>query len=180
MSDNRQIIVHSEGREHFDMAVQMCFSNTPGGKAKYYIKGLPERNCSYDHCAGSGKLYKTKYEPPTGTKGNMAFSWSTVEVECGNCGGTGKAKSEDAMILLWCNPKSSILEVKELPFPLEYKEASDFLWQYLQQSEYPVEPDHDGSNHRGYVVTTGNYWGHIENMYQTVLKVAPEWQMYGK
>lgn len=103
-------------------------------------------------------------------------------MRCDTCRGTGKTSAKEAMILLWNGNDSRAKEfgAQQLPFPLKINAAITFLWDYLQQSEYPNQPDHDGSNGRGFLITTGDYWGHIEGLSYSIVMVAPEWQMYGK
>ena len=168
--DNFQVIVHSCGFDHFEAAVRMCFANAPGGKASHYVAGLPERGCI--ECCGSGKDWRM---PP-----EAKLPKESVVMRCDNCKGSGKVPARDAMVLLWSGSDKAGMEIKTMPFPAKVDAAVKFLWDYLEQCEYPNEPDHDGSNKKGFFVTSGDYWGHVEGLTYSILMVAPEWQMYGK
>lgn len=167
--DNFSVRVVSEGKEHFAMAVRMAFANGSGKTVSHYINGLPERKC--DECCGSGKQYGRPVDRD---------AKSSVEFCCKECAGTGIQRACAAMILLWheesCNGSTAI----PLPYTLTAEQAVDFLWNFISNCEYPPEPDHDGSNGKGFVVTTGNFWGHIEGFHYSTVMVQPDWQMYGK
>lgn len=47
------------------------------------------------------------------------------------------------------------------------------------EATYPPEPDHDGSNGRGWRVSNGD-WGHAVGRWQACIEVEPRWAMYGK
>lgn len=163
--DNFHIELRSEGRTHFDAAVKIAFANAPGGKATHYISPLPERSCL--ECSGTGKSWKWR--------GKESFDFP-----CGECAGTGKAKATVGIVLFW--HEDSVADVKSslLPFPLTADTAPEFLWAYLQGAEFGNQPDHDGSNGKGYFITSGNGWGHVEGSHYAFLGVYPAWQMYGK
>lgn len=166
--DNFHVEVRGETREHFAYAVKMAFENAPGNKASHYITDLPEGECP--DCFGRGK--QTRW---------ISFNdRKSVELECNECGGTGKSAARSVMILFWEKDTVRKVQATKLPFALNAKTAVDFLWSWLENATYPEEPDHDGSNHKGFIVTTGDFWGHIEGSHYTVLAVYPDWQMYGK
>ena len=174
--DNFQVIVHSEGIEHFKAAIEMCFAgHAPGGKARYFINGLPERPCAHNYCGGTGVEYRVPTVPADPER-----PLDSIKTRCEGCGGTGKAKAQAAMVLLWEKPSGDRLPFQRLPYEMKVKPATTFLWEWLQQCEYPNEPDHDGSNGAGFFITTGDFWGHIEGLSYSIVMVVPEWQMYGK
>ena len=84
------------------------------------------------------------------------------------------------MVLLWGEDHVRGVKAEKLPFPLSLEAAIEFLWSWLETAEYGNEPDHDGDNKKGFLVTTGNYWGHVEESHYAFIGVYPEWQMYGK
>jgi hypothetical protein len=84
------------------------------------------------------------------------------------------------MVLLWSEDSVRDVKASPLPFPLTCDAAVDFLWAWLQTADFGEKPDHDGSNHQGFVVTTGDFWGHVEGSRYAFLGVYPDWQMYGK
>lgn len=84
------------------------------------------------------------------------------------------------MILLWNEDQSIEFKSTPLPFPLDVDAAISFLSNWLETATYPTEPDHDGDNGKGFTVSTGNFWGHVEGMHYAFLMVTPTWQMYGK
>ncbi len=166
MSDNFSVRVVSEGREHFEAAVRLAFKAAAGGKAIHYVNGLPERNCL--SCYGRG--IKTYWEGTPRVE---------VSVTCPKCK-AGKLPAKACMILYWHEQVDTVVKSLPLPFPLTAEAAIPFLWDYIQTCEYPPEPDHDGDNGKGFIVHTGDFWGHIEGSFYSVLMVEPDWQMYGK
>jgi len=163
--DNFHIDVRSEGREHFAAAVRLAWANAPGGKATHYVSPLPESNCL--ECVGCGQRAVRKNK-------------ERVERPCPECGGSGKLPAQAAMVLLWNEDSVRGAKATKLPFPLTCEAAIEFLWSYLTTAEFGNEPDHDGSNRRGFVVTTGNFWGHVEGSHYAFIGAYPDWQMCGK
>ena len=164
--DNFKVEVHSEGRDHFASAVRMAWANAPGGKASHYVSPLPEAKCL--ECS-SGKL--------TAWKDKESIEY---EYPCPECNGSGKRLSCAAMVLLWHEDTVRGVKASQLPFPLTCDAAIDFLWSWLQTADFGEQPDHDGSNGHGFVVTTGDFWGHVEGSHYGFIGVYPDWQMYGK
>lgn len=171
--DNFSVRVVSEGREHFEAAVRLAYANAPGGKAGYYISPAPAGNC--DTCCGTGKEWRYRNAYIQGIPKKESF-----EFPCRDCDGSGNIKQRAGMILLWHEDTIGGVEATKLPFELDADAAVGFLWEWLKTVEYPEQPDHDGSNEEGYVVTTGDFWGHVEGSHYAFLGVYPEWLMYGK
>lgn len=84
------------------------------------------------------------------------------------------------MVFLWHEAQVRGVKASPLPYPLTAEAAIDFLWAWLQTAEYGQEPDHDGSNGQGFLVTTGDFWGRVEGCDYAFVGVYPRWQMYGK
>lgn len=165
--DNFSVRVASEGMTHFDMAVRMAFGSHK--KATHYLSGLPKRSCL--KCSGSGKGYGRNLD--TALKESVVY-------RCNRCDGYGTVPPSVAMILLWHEESHAGFASLPLPFPLTIDAAVPFLWNFLETALYPDQPDHDGSNGKGFMVTTGDFWGHVEGMTYSILSVEPDWQMYGK
>jgi hypothetical protein len=165
--DNFKVEVHSEGRTHFDAAVRIAFANAPGGKASHFLSPVPTLSC--ENCAGG----KTGHWIGEDRK-------QYCEYKCRECDGTGKNPTHAGMVLLWHEDTVGGVAASPLPFPLTVDAAVDFLWRYLESAEFGCQPDHDGSNGKGFIVSTGNFWGHVEGSYCAFIGVYPDWQMYGK
>lgn len=164
MADNFSVRVVSRGRDHLDTAVRLAWGNTPGGKATHYVSSLPERKCP--NCRGGVKTAWNGKEH--------------IEYRCVNCNGTDKIPPCEVLILLWHEDLVRGVKATPLPFPLTCEAAIDFLWAWLATAKYPKEPDHDGDNSKGFIVSTGDFWGHVEGSHYAFLAVYPDWQMYGK
>jgi len=79
------------------------------------------------------------------------------------------------MILLWS--KDGLAE--RLPYEMDVDAALSFVSGWLASVKYPEQPDHDGSNVKGFIISTGNFWGHIDSHY-SILGVQPCWALLGK
>lgn len=83
------------------------------------------------------------------------------------------------LLLFWMNPGQTSLEVKSLPFKLDAEGAADFAQRWLAEADYGKEPDHDGSNGRGWRISTDN-WGRGGGYDYGIVAIQPAWAMYGK
>jgi hypothetical protein len=166
--DNFRVEVHSEGRAHFEAAVTLAFANACGGKATHFISPIPVVPCG--HCAGGKSGH---------WKGDCKEK-EYCQYDCKECGGTGQIASRPGIILLWHEDKIGGKDASVLPFPLKQQAAVDFLWHYLETGDFGEQPDHDGSNGKGFIVTTGDFWGHVCSSFYAFMAVYPDWQMYGK
>lgn len=79
------------------------------------------------------------------------------------------------MIFYWYADKGTT----PLPYKMTFKECADLAWGWLQQQDYKDEPDHDGSNSRGWAVFNES-WGHVDNSHYAVGAVSPQWIWIGK
>lgn len=172
--DNFAVRVASEGREHFEPAVKMAFSgNAPGGKATHYLNGIKSHQCR--ECFGKGSR-------SVHVAGQDKVQWrdrKSSDIVCDECGGKGIISARSGMILYWSKPEDHTGAIV-LPFPLTAEAAVTFLWDWLQTAEYRQEPDQDGDNGKGFIVTTGDFWGHCDGSHYSIVMVTPDWQMYGK
>lgn len=85
------------------------------------------------------------------------------------------ADGTPTLILLWHEERGATA----LPFPLTRDDAPGFVAGWLKSAEYGREPDHDGSNERGFRVFTDG-WGHVAGHHYGIAGVQPVWAMYGK
>lgn len=65
------------------------------------------------------------------------------------------------------------------PVGLTHELASDFAWSWLMKQEYRSEPDHDGSNGRGFIMFNDT-WGHVGKDRYGIVAIGPAWAMRGK
>lgn len=79
------------------------------------------------------------------------------------------------LILLWHGERDALA----LPYPLELGDAIQFVAGWLRNAPFGKEPDHDGSNGKGWRVFTED-WGHVAGHHCAILAVQPAWAMYGK
>lgn len=81
-----------------------------------------------------------------------------------------------ALILHWSDYANT---ATKLPFTMNVEQTTDFVWTWLNYAHYGEEPDHDGSNEKGFRVFTES-WGHVNDDHSTMCAIAPAWAMYGK
>lgn len=84
------------------------------------------------------------------------------------------------MVLYWHEPSGvgGDKGVQPLPYPMELKAASDFVWHWLQNVEYSDEPCHDGSNKPGWRMYDKRKLKD-SNSYAFVV-IEPTWMEYWK
>jgi len=90
-------------------------------------------------------------------------------------------KGGNRFVLYWASssvPKTA----SPLPTKLDWKAAADLLWHWLMhEADYGPEPDHDGSNGKGWQIATRqgcNEEPHLE--WSAIMELQPEWAWYGK
>lgn len=72
------------------------------------------------------------------------------------------------------------IEAQKLPFPLNKDNATDFIYEWIHNIEFPDEPDIDGDCKPGFRIFT-NCWGHVPGYSSNgIVLIRPEWAMYGK
>lgn len=84
-------------------------------------------------------------------------------------------KAKNRLVLYWAADEPG---VTELPFPMDLHEAALFAWGWLGHAEYGPEPDHDGSNHKGYRVYADHYG--LGESWKALVSVEPRWAEFGK
>lgn len=151
--DNRQVEVVSEGKAALALAVQLIWPNAPGGKASHYREVKLKPKTTY---------YGDPRNPDAGT---THHSTSLAE----------DPKGCPTLILLWHGERGS----QPLPYPLGFEQAVEFVHGWLGATDYGSEPDHDGSNGRGWRIFC-DHWGHVAGHSSAVLGCQPAWAMYGK
>lgn len=145
--DNRTIDIVSEGNKSLEMALNIIWTNCPGGKATHYKIVKLKETISY-------------YGKPTDSH------YSKLEED---------QEGEETLILLWHEEKGAAV----LPYPLELEDAISFVKGWLKNTNYHDEPDHDGSNGKGWRIFT-EQWGHVAGHSYAIVGVQPRWAMYGK
>lgn len=80
------------------------------------------------------------------------------------------------LIFMWSD---GVEDAVALPFKLDAVGACDFARRWLAEADYGKQPDHDGSNSKGWRVYN-EAWGHVEDVRRAIVAVAPAWAMHGK
>lgn len=151
--DNQTIDVVSEGKQGILHALSIIWNAAaPGGKATHYkvCRLLP--HTSY-YCDDENGKHKTHH--------------FTNQIEHGD--------GVETLILFWSDEH----DAKPLPFPLNLEQAAGFIVDWLGSVDFGTEPDHDGSNHKGWRLFTED-WGHVAGNHYTIIAAQPAWAMYGK
>lgn len=88
---------------------------------------------------------------------------------------------EKGLILYWSIDSNGAAAkgVQSFPYEMKVKAATEFAWHWLQEQNYGAEPDHDGSNHKGWRVYNES-WNRIGSEWGAFVAIKPEWMMYGK
>lgn len=79
------------------------------------------------------------------------------------------------MVLYWTDSERAT----KLPYPMTLEQAADFVLGWLAHADYGREPDHDGSNGKGWHLFN-EAWGHVDGEWQAFAAIEPCWAMYGK
>lgn len=164
--DNQTIDIVSEGDAGILKALEIIWpAAAVGGDADFYriIKLKPET-----------RYYATKRE------GNC----ESMEA---NCDGlpkyhvhhfTNETECSDGvptLILLWSEERNAT----KFPFPLNINQSAQFIVDWLASLDYGRQPDHDGSNGKGWRLFTES-WGHVAGHHYAIVAAQPAWAMYGK
>lgn len=67
-----------------------------------------------------------------------------------------------------------------LPYEMDVEQALVFAEGWLKHAAYEPQPDHDGDNVKGFQITTGNFWGHVNGSHCSILAIMPCWALLGK
>lgn len=88
-----------------------------------------------------------------------------------------RVDEEKGMVLYWTAPNHNLAQ--PLPYKMKGEQLIDFVWNWLVQADYGHQPDHDGSNSKGWRVYNES-WGHVNGEWQTYIAIKPVWAMHGK
>lgn len=148
--DNQRLIVVSETILDLKLGMQLAFRHTPGDKAWSWWLWKPARS-NYD-----------KDRPEEGL---------------------GVVPKQDFLVLSWeGNPKNcnDFPNTKtKLPCGMDFNLAAEFAWNWLDAQDYGEEPDHDGSNHKGFILFN-DAWGHVGGDHYAIVAIGKAWAMAGK
>lgn len=85
-------------------------------------------------------------------------------------------------IIFYWHPPFSPSEQDEytpLPVPVDASNVSSLVQAWLDKADYGKQPDHDGSNSRGFRIYN-EAWGFVDNKRNAIFAVQPVWAMHGK
>ena len=160
--DNQQIDVTSEGNGISQILSVIWNSAAIGGKATHYkIMRLSTRVRYYANPSRTPDRENCNGQP-----GIVVHHFSDL-VE--------SPDGVSTLILLWHEEQKST----PLPFPLGLEQAASFISDWLKQAAFGGQPDHDGSNGKGWRMFTES-WGHVAGHHYAIVGVQPAWAMYGK
>lgn len=77
----------------------------------------------------------------------------------------GYLQDDEKGLILFAYIPNSNDEINKLPYNMTMNQAVDFLYGWLEQCTYPPEPDHDGSNEKGWRIYNNNNWKRVDNNY---------------
>lgn len=151
--DNQCLDITSEGTIGIGHALAILWrAATPGGLATHYKVAKYTERTNY-YCYDREGQHRTRHS-------------TRLEDDPKGC---------DTLILLW----SAERDATSLPFPLNQEQAADFIRNWLGTLDYGTQPDHDGSNGKGWRLFT-EAWGHVAGHHYAIVGVQPAWAMYGK
>jgi hypothetical protein len=88
---------------------------------------------------------------------------------------TGYSTSGNKLVLYWGDSP----QATKLPFPMTLEQAADFAVGWLAHADYGREPDHDGSNSKGWRLHCDT-WGIVDGDHYAFAAIQPVWAMHGK
>lgn len=166
--DNFHVDVTGEGREMLRRVLEIAFDRHRLATG-YRVVRFAERNRYYlnDRDPLKSTELENVYNHP-----ELRASHETDLVPVG-VGGV------QTLVLYWGDINEAAGRVKELPFPLDDVQALEFVDGWLKASDYGQQPDHDGSNGKGWRVFN-NDWGRVDEDFRSFVAIQPVWAMYGK
>lgn len=164
--DNFRIELCAEGQVTLARAIEIAFQhNAPGNKAEFYRVVKLRRKTTYYGM-------ECKVEDGNLDVGDKPFRVSHSSEWAEHRDGT------PTLILLWSHEQAP--GVMPLAFKMTPAHAIPFVKGWLENAADPgQQPDHDGSNGRGFYVFTEG-WGHVAGMHYAIVGVQATWAMYGK
>lgn len=105
------------------------------------------------------------------------MGWSEKMVDAHKTWHTKKEDVEElpTLILSWFADKAD----NKMPYKMPLSETVDLVWGWLEAGPWPDQPDHDGSNGKGWFAFT-DFWGHVGEDHYAVIGFQRCWALYGK
>lgn len=100
---------------------------------------------------------------------NLAFSGQTA---------THWSATSKRLILFWIAPDQRF-NAQALICKTSAAGMAPMVREWLAAAEYGPEPDHDGSNSKGWRIFN-EAWGHVEGESYAICGIEPAWLMHGK
>ena len=91
----------------------------------------------------------------------------------------GASSTRKALVLMWGEENKSGAECHRFLTPLDAAGAYEVVSRWLADMDFGDEPDHDGSNGKGFRIYC-DFWGHFEGLRYAIAGIVPAWAMYGK
>ncbi len=79
------------------------------------------------------------------------------------------------LVLYW----NDSLAATKLPFPMTLEQAAAFAVGWLEHADYGREPDHEGSNSKGFRIYCEG-WCMVGSDFAAFAAIEPAWAMHGK
>jgi hypothetical protein len=150
--DNKRIDITYEGDKALESAIGLVWPH-PNSRATHFFVANYKLEVTYHSYGTDGKATSTSHSE------NLRVSPDGTET----------------LILFWRDEGAAI----PLPFPMVLSDAINFVKGWLRTRELVDEPDHDGSNGKGWRVFT-EAWGHVAGFHYAICGIQPAWAMYGK
>jgi len=83
--------------------------------------------------------------------------------------------AEKGLVFYWTEAPG----ITKLLVPTDANRTADLILDWLSSVPYPLEPEHDGDNGKGWRLYNEE-WGHVGGEWQAAFAVQPVWAMYGK
>ena len=93
--------------------------------------------------------------------------------------GATKFRPIDVRLILFWSDQSINDPINRFPAVMGPAELEPIIKAWLAERQYPPEPDHDGSNHKGWRVYN-EQWGKVNDEWQAFAAIEPVWLEYGK
>lgn len=86
-----------------------------------------------------------------------------------------RISKESGLVLYWSEHK----DATTLPFKYDIEDTIRLISKWLSEQDYGPEPDHDGHKGKGFRIYNCQY-GHVDDHWQAMMAVQPEWAEFGK
>ena len=90
---------------------------------------------------------------------------------------TPKILREKRLVFFWAEPNKT--EGFRPLTEFGSATAAEIAQKWLDHVDYGPEPDHDGSNGKGWRIYNET-WGYVGHEWAAIIAVTPRWAMYGK